>query len=211
MSVPFGWEAAPGVPKQAGGGQGPEEAFQVPNPPPGRWAPPVEDAASCSFSGAEDEIISPDTSIGCNSRSVSVFEELDPVGGDDEPGCSPSPGFMIRRFLPAAEALAAAFAPPRRAHPLSPAGTDLYPWKFKNRRSLLREDDADDGSGPIESPGWGLGFLGGSPGGVPESAARWTLPPLHSPSEPWLCGVLQKQTGAHEGRRRQIKRCILYL
>lgn len=117
-SVPFLWERVPGVPKEHMVWRNEEEEVFTPRPPPGHWRPPLnfnkstndgdndyDDTTNASetdmFSDALDKM-SLSESLGVPCR-LSVSKEMGPC-------VTRAPSFIMNRFLPAANALAASSA-----------------------------------------------------------------------------------------------------
>ncbi|OUZ99147.1 Protein of unknown function DUF688 [Macleaya cordata] len=125
--VPFSWEEVPGTPK--GTFREDFHVYDKPTPklPPGRSFSPNETGGACAGAGAGDsgggggcDGDSDDTSDGIDVHSLSsldvepaesIYRRLDSLDLEIIEGSSnQSPNFIIRRFLPAANALAFSYA-----------------------------------------------------------------------------------------------------
>lgn len=181
--VPFSWEQAPGKPKDTRRFE-PDEDEDLPPPPPGlppgRWNPPKEDSEEENYQHYDDNDDGFDADVDLFSDAIDMFslsdaldhivEAAEKVHGLDglklgalESRGRSSPNFIIQRFLPAAQALAASSAlnssrnlnrrvPHSSSHPedcltqqggrscssssSSPRGCGLeffFPWRMKHK------------------------------------------------------------------------------
>lgn len=131
--VPFSWEQAPGKPKDMGRFESDDEDLPPPpGLPPGRWHPPKEESNDEEYQHYDDnddgcDADVDDGDVDVFSDAIDMFslsdaldhivEAAEKVHGLNslklealESSGSESPNFIIRRFLPAAQALAASSA-----------------------------------------------------------------------------------------------------
>lgn len=185
-SVPFLWETTPGVPKDNVVRNHEEEVY-TPRPPPGRWQPPnlnKEAANDVEYHCASDasvfsdalEKISLSESIGIPCR-LSFSKDAGPI-------VNRAPSFIMNRFLPAANALAASSAASLPKYPNRRPQSGLS----DRTRTTLRHLTMADQARKIQA-GYNHGHYAPDPSPSPSKACGIMLLFPRSMKPATVCGV----------------------
>ncbi|KAF5192940.1 Duf688 family protein [Thalictrum thalictroides] len=126
--VPFSWEQVPGTPKGAASRDLKAAEFRPPKLPPCQWHSSKEQEVDTSYNCRGNNVEDDDDAFSDAIDMFSLSESLDVADSTSLRGLSSldlknvestehqSPDFIIRRFLPDANALASTYAPTHPKH-----------------------------------------------------------------------------------------------